>query len=72
MPRFTKYERLLFLLFILILPVSNPWVRGDGVGYYAFARSMMIEHRLDFTKDWRAANTSFRMGRMDLEGKGTE
>lgn len=68
MSRFTKYERLLFLLFILTLPLSNPWVRGDGVGYYAFARAMMIEHRLDFTKDWRAANTSFRMGRMDAEG----
>ena len=68
MQRFTKYERLLFVVFILTLPLSNPWVRGDGVGYYAFARSMMIEHRLDFTKDWRAANASFRMGRMDAEG----
>ena len=25
---------------------------------------MLIEHRLDFTKDWLAANTSFRMGRI--------
>jgi hypothetical protein len=38
------------------------------VGYYAFARSLLIEHRLDFTKDWLAANTSFRMGRIDAEG----
>jgi hypothetical protein len=29
---------------------------------------MLIEHRLDFTKDWQAANTSFRMGRLDAEG----
>jgi hypothetical protein len=43
-------------------------VRGDGVGYYAFARSMLIERRLDFTKDWLAANTSFRMGRTDAQG----
>ena len=55
-------------MFLLTLPLSNPWVRGDGIGYYAFARSMLIEHRLDFTKDWRAANASFRMGRMDAEG----
>ena len=58
----------LALLFLLTLPISNPWVRGDGVGYYAFARSMLIEHRLDFTKDWLAANTSFRMGRTDAQG----
>jgi len=64
----TKYEKILALLFILTLPLINPWVRGDGVGYYAFARSMLIEHRLDFTKDWLAANSSFRMGRVDAGG----
>jgi hypothetical protein len=32
-----KYERFLFLLFLLTLPLMNPWVRGDGVGYYACA-----------------------------------
>ena len=68
MHRFTKYEALLAIIFLLTLPLSNPWVRGDGVGYYAFARSMLIEHRLDFTKDWLAANTSFRMGRTDAQG----
>jgi len=66
--RFTKYEALLAIIFLLTLPLSNPWVRGDGVGYYAFARSMLIEHRLDFTRDWLAANTSFRMGRTDAQG----
>ena len=64
----TQYEKILVILFLFTLPLSNPWVRGDGVGYYAFARSMLIEHRLDFTKDWLAANTSFRMGRIDPEG----
>ena len=68
MRRFTKYEALLAIIFLLTLPLSNPWVRGDGVGYYAFARSMLIEHRLDFTRDWLAANTSFRMGRTDAQG----
>ncbi len=66
--RFTKYEKILVFLFLLTLPLCNPWVRGDGVGYYAFARSLLIEHRLDFTKDWQSANTSFRMGRTDGEG----
>lgn len=68
MRRLTRYEALLGLLFLLTLPLSNPWVRGDGVGYYAFARSVLIEHNLDFTKDWLAANTSFRMARTDAQG----
>jgi hypothetical protein len=68
LPRFTKYEILLGVLFLFTLPLSNPWIRGDGVGYYAFARSLLIEHRLDFTKDWQEANETFRMGRLDAEG----
>lgn len=68
MLRFTKYQRLLVLLFVLTLPLVNPWVRGDGVGYYAFARSILIEHRLDFTKDWLEANASFQLGRTDAKG----
>src|SRR5580658_8273341 len=58
--RFTKYEKLLVFLFLLTLPLSNPWVRGDGVGYYAFARSLLIEHRLDFTKGWLATRVIAR------------
>ena len=53
----------------LSLPFSNPWVRGDGVGYYAFARSLLIEHRLDFTRDWLQANPSFQMNRVDANGR---
>jgi Dolichyl-phosphate-mannose-protein mannosyltransferase len=69
--RITKYEGILVLLFLATLPLVNPWVRGDGVGYYAFARAMLIEHRLDFTKDWLFANGSFRMGRVDASGRLT-
>jgi len=29
---------------------------------------MLIEHHLDFTKDWQAANASYRMGRTDAQG----
>jgi hypothetical protein len=66
--RLSKYEKILLVIFVFSLPLSNPWVRGDGVGYYAFGRSLLIEHRLDFQKDWLAANTSFRMGRTDPGG----
>ncbi|MFZ3216195.1 MAG: hypothetical protein WA192_09065 [Candidatus Acidiferrales bacterium] len=62
------YEKILLLLFILTIPLSNPWVRGDGVGYYAYARSLLIEHRLDFAKDWMHGNQSFTMGRLDAAG----
>jgi len=63
--RSRKSERLLFLLWLLSLPFLNPWVRGDGVGYYAFARAPLIEHSLDFTRDYQFANESFRGPRLD-------
>jgi len=59
-----KYEKILALIFICTLPLVNPWVRGDGVGYYAYARALLIEHHLDFRQDWLHANSSFRMGRV--------
>ena len=64
-----RYERFLIVLFLLTLPLSNPWVRGDGVGYYAFARSLLIEHRLDFQKDWLEANQEFRLAHTDDQGR---
>ena len=63
-----KYEKIFTILFLLSLPLVNPWVRGDGVGYYAFARAILMEHRLDFEPDWQSANASFRMGRIDPQG----
>src|SRR6267378_1093958 len=64
-----KSERLLLLFWILSLPFLNPWVRGDGVGYYAFARAPLIQHNLDFTEDYRHANESFRGPRLDENGQ---
>jgi hypothetical protein len=63
-----QYERFLFLLFLLTLPLMNPWVRGDGVGYYAYARAPLIEHSLDFTHDYQYANQSFRADHVDAAG----
>ncbi len=65
---FSIYAKLLLLLFLLTLPLLNPWVRGDGVGYYAYARSLLIEHRLHFENDWLKANPTFRMDRVDSGG----
>src|SRR6266849_4120451 len=68
-PNTRRAERLLLLLFLLSLPFLNPWVRGDGVGYYAFVRAPLIEHYLDFTKDYQHANESFRGPRLDDYGR---
>jgi hypothetical protein len=67
-PIFSRRVKILLALFVFSLPLVNPWVRGDGVGYYAFGRSILIGGNLDFTRDWLAANTSFRMGRVNSDG----
>lgn len=64
-----KYKRVLIGLFLITLPLSNPWVRGDGVGYYAYVRSLLIEGHLDFEKDWQHGNDSFTMNRVDRAGQ---
>lgn len=63
-----RLEWCLFFLFLLTAPLLNPWVRGDGVGYYAYARAPLIEHSLNFTHDYQKANDSFRLERLDEEG----
>ncbi len=63
-----KSEQILVLLFLLSLPLINPWIRGDGVGYYAFARAPLIEHSLDFERDYLNANSGFRERRVDETG----
>lgn len=60
--------KLLFFLFLLTLPLLNPWVRGDGVGYYAYFRSPLIDHDLNFENDYRSGNESFVMSRFDSNG----
>ena len=62
-------ERWLALLFLLSLGLLNPWVRGDGVGYYAFARAPLIEHSFNFENDYISANTGFREARLDEHGQ---
>jgi len=63
-----RSAKLLLLLFLATLPLVNPWVRGDGVGYYAYIRSMLVEHKLDFQNDWRAANLGFTLGKVHQDG----
>jgi hypothetical protein len=59
----------LSVLFLLSLPLVNPYVHGDGVGYYAYAQSLVIDHDLNFEDDWRAANPGFLQDRLDVQGR---
>lgn len=67
--KLNRYEQVLIILFIVSLPLVNPWVRGDGVGYYAYARALVIDHNLRFEQDWQHANPSFRDSRVDAQGR---
>jgi hypothetical protein len=62
------YAKYLLLFFVLTLPLVNPWVRGDGVGYYAYLRAPLVQHDLHFEKDWLVANQSFVASKVDAQG----
>jgi hypothetical protein len=47
-----RYPRILLVLFLCTLPMVNPIVHGDGVGYYAYVRAPL---RLNFTQDFPQA-----------------
>jgi hypothetical protein len=63
-----RFDRVLLILFLVTLPLVNPWIRGDGVGYYAYARAPLIEHSLNFLHDYQNANEGFREDRLDENG----
>ena len=67
--RRVSFKRILLLLFLLSLPLINPIVHGDGVGYYAYARAPLIEHSLHFEEDWRHANLNFSQSRTRQDGQ---
>jgi hypothetical protein len=64
-----RFEWILLAIFLGTLPLLNPWVRGDGVGYYAYGRAPLIQHDLDFAHDYQMANESFREARCDEHGQ---
>ena len=59
-----RYTRILLILFLCTLPLVNPIVHGDGVGYYAYVRAPLIQHNLDFTGDYQSLQ--FRVLRLGL------
>jgi hypothetical protein len=62
----------LFILtfaFIVTLPLVNPLVHGDGVGYYSYLRAPLIQHNLRFEEDWRHANLGFEASRLNSDNQ---
>lgn len=55
-----RYPRVLLVVFLLTLPFVNPYVRGDGNGYYAYVRSVVIDRDLRFEDEFRRGDPAFR------------
>jgi len=45
----------LVILFLMTLPLINPMLRSDGIGYYAYVRSFVIDGDLEFRNEWAVA-----------------
>ncbi len=55
-------------LFILSLPLVNPYLRGDGNGYYAYLRSAVIDRDFDFENEFRRGDPLFQTLYFDERG----
>ena len=69
MDRSRRYPRILLIVFLCTLPLVNPIVHGDGVGYYAYLRAPLIGHNFDSLHDYQHANPSLRDQRVDGPGQ---
>ncbi|MCL6481175.1 MAG: hypothetical protein K6U02_05560 [Firmicutes bacterium] len=67
--RLSPQERFLLALFVLSLPLVNPVVHGDGVGYYAYVRSLLVDGDLRFENEYLAGNEAFVLRRTDEHGR---
>jgi hypothetical protein len=64
-----RFTWILLILFVCSLPMVNPIIHGDGVGYYAYARAPLIQHNLLFEEDWKHANLHFSEMRILPDGQ---
>ena len=46
-------------LFLVTVPLVNPYIRGDGSGYYAYVRSAVIDGDLRFENEYRRGDPAF-------------
>jgi hypothetical protein len=59
LPRLTRREALLAAALLATLPLVNPYLRGEGNGYYAYVRSLALDHDLRFDDEYRRGDAAF-------------
>lgn len=62
-------QRWLLLFFILTLPFVTPYLRGDGIGYYAYVASLVIDRDLYFEDEYRHADPLHYRNLFDAQGR---
>lgn len=55
--------------FVLACTLVNPYVRGDGQGYYAWLVSAVVDRDLDFTNQFERADPLFRTLMFEEDGR---
>jgi len=64
----TRVPRAWWIAAVLVCVIVNPYVRGDGNGYYAWLVSPVIDGDLDFTNQYRRADPLFQPLIFDEDG----
>jgi hypothetical protein len=59
LPRLTRGEAVLVAALLATLPLVNPYLRGEGNGYYAYVRSLVLDHDLRFDDEYRRGDAAF-------------
>ncbi len=62
-------KRWLTVAFVLSLALVNPYVRGDGNGYYAWLVSPVIDGDFDFENQYRRADPFFQPLMFESDGR---
>jgi hypothetical protein len=64
-----RTPRWLAVAFVLSLALVNPYVRGDGNGYYAWLVSPIVDGDLDFENQYRRADPFFQPLVFEADGR---
>ncbi len=64
-----RYPAAIAALFAVSVVLVNPYVRGDGNGYFAWLASAVVDHDLDFGNQYRHADPLFRQAYLDEAGR---
>jgi hypothetical protein len=61
--KFSRADWTLTALFLITLPFVRAQIREDGIAYYGVARSIVVDHNLQFRGDWTNAYSPTIEGR---------